>query len=137
MSATEDSPELEPVADLDRLVAIGLAAGRVGIGVGLWLAPGLSAKALGFGEPDGPTLAVGRIAATRDLVLGALQLAALNDRERLARISGAVAACDAGDTLTFALALRDPATRTAGVRGIGAAFAATVAGAWLSRRLAS
>jgi hypothetical protein len=134
MSAA-DSHGSQSVADLDRLVAIGLAIGRLGIGAGLWLAPGLSARALGFGEPDGPTLAVGRIAATRDLVLGALQLAALDDRKRLSRISAAVAVCDAGDTLTFALALRDPETRTAGARGIGAAAAATAAGAWLAGRL--
>jgi hypothetical protein len=134
MSAA-DNQESRTVTDPDRLVAIGLAAGRIGIGAGLWLAPKLSAKALGFGEPNGPTLAVGRIAATRDLVLGALQLTALDDRERLARISAAVAVCDAGDALTFALALRDPETRTAGLRGIGAAAAATAAGVWLAGRL--
>jgi hypothetical protein len=124
-----------PAEGVERLLAINLAAGRIAIGAGLWLAPGLAAKALGFGEPDGPTLAVGRIAATRDLVLGVLQLAALEDRQRLAQVSGAVAVCDAGDTLAFALALRDPVTRTAGIRGIGAAAAATVAGAWLASRL--
>jgi hypothetical protein len=120
---------------IERLLAVNLAAGRIAIGTGLWLAPRLSSKALGFGEPDGATLAVGRIAATRDLILGVLQLTALDDRERLARISAAVAVCDAGDTLAFALALRDPATRTAGIRGIGAAAAATAAGAWLANRL--
>ena len=126
-----------PAEGVERLLAVNLGAGRIAIGAALWLVPGLAVRALGFGEPDARTLAVARIAATRDLVLGALQLAALDDRERLARISGAVAVCDAGDTVAFAMALGDRSTRTAGLRGIGAAAAATAAGAWLSASLSS
>lgn len=122
-------------AGTERALAINLAAGRIAIGTGLWLAPTLSSRLLGFGEPDERMLAIGRIAATRDLVLGALQLSALDDRRRLAQISAAVAACDAGDTLTFALALRDRSTRAAGIRGVAGAAIATAAGAWLAGRL--
>jgi hypothetical protein len=124
-----------PAEGLERLLAVNLGAGRIAIGAALWLAPGLAARALGFGEPDARMLSLARIAATRDIVLGALQLAALDDRERLARISAAVAVCDAGDAVAFTLALGDRSTRSAGVRGIGGAAAATAAGAWLTASL--
>jgi len=125
------------VTATERTVAAGLAAGRIAIGAGLWLAPKATARALGFDGlgPAGLTLA--RIAASRDLVLGAWQLGALGDRGRLRQATIGVAAADAGDALTFALALRgEGGSRTAGVRGLPAAAAATAAGAWLATRLA-
>jgi hypothetical protein len=124
------------MAPSERLLAIGLAAGRIAIGAGLWLAPQASARALGFGVADERLLAIGRIAATRDLALGAWQLAALGDRDRLGRATATVAAVDAADTLTFALALRAGGeVREAGLRGLPGAAAAAVAGAWLANRL--
>jgi hypothetical protein len=123
------------VGGLERLAAAGLATGRIAIGAGLWLAPKRSAQALGFDDLDGPGLALARIAATRDLVLGIAQLAALDDPPRLARASVAAAAADAGDTLTFALALGDRDTRRAGLRGLPVAAAAAAMGAWLAKRL--
>lgn len=126
------------VSSHERRLAIGLGCGRIAIGVGLWLAPGVAARALGFGELDSRALALGRIAATRDLVLGTWQLSALGDRDRLAHATAAVAACDAGDTLTFALAMRSGGeAREAGLRGVVGAALATASGAWLARRLAS
>jgi hypothetical protein len=119
----------------ERIIGLALAGGRVAIGAGLWLAPGPSARALGFDGLDGPALALARIAATRDLVLGAWQLSALGDRERLARATLAVGIADAGDAATFGLALGDDRTRTAGIRGLPAAAAATAAGLWLATRL--
>ena len=89
----------------ERLAAIALAGGRIAIGAGLWVAPRPTLRALGFAEPDAQALTVARIAGTRDLVLGAWQTTTLGDRERLARATAAVAACDAGDALAFALAL--------------------------------
>jgi hypothetical protein len=126
--------ELRP-DPLERYAAIGLAAGRLAIGAGLWAAPRLSARALGFSGLDGPGLALARIAATRDLVLGAWQLSALGDRSALRRASLGVAMADAGDALTFGLALGGRDTRRAGLRGLPAASAATVAGVWLAARL--
>ena len=117
------------------MLAIDLALGRIAIGAGLWAAPELTSRVLGFGEPDARMLALGRVAATRDLVLGALQLSALGDRRRLSQVSAAVAACDAGDTLAFALAVGDRKTRAAGLRGVLGAAVATAAGAWLTSRL--
>jgi len=119
-----------------RLTALGLAAGRLVIGAGLWLAPRRSLAALGFAEIDSTAVALARIAATRDLVLGAWQLRSLGDPRELRRASAAVAVADAGDALTFGIALRaGAANRTAGLRGLAGAVPAAIAGAWLESRL--
>jgi hypothetical protein len=121
---------------LERLAGAGLAAGRLAIGAGLWLAPHPTARALGFAHLDPPALALARIAATRDLALGAWQLSALGDRDRVRRAAAAIAAVDAGDALTFALALgAGGEVRAAGLRGLPGAAAAALGGAWLARRL--
>jgi hypothetical protein len=115
---------------LRRALAIGLAAGRLAIGASLWLAPGLGARLLGFGELDSRAVTLARLAATRDLVIGGWQLAALSDPAQLRAASAAAAITDAGDALAFALALRssDPGTRRAGMRGVAAAAPAALAG---------
>jgi hypothetical protein len=117
-----------------RIVAIGLGAGRVAIGAGLWLAPRLVSKTLGFNDPDGRTLALARIAATRDLVIGASQIHSADDHQARQRAAVAGTVCDAGDAVAFALALRGPETRAAGIRGVPLAMAATLAGVWLASR---
>lgn len=122
---------------LERLAAGGLAVGRLAIGAGLWLAPRRSLRALGYADADGRALAVARIGATRDLVLGVWQLRSLGDRRELARATRAVAVADAGDALAFALVLRDPAAREMGLVGAAMAAPAAVAGAWLARQLES
>lgn len=125
-----------PPQTLDRLTAAGLAAGRLAIGVGLWVAPRRVAGALGFEDLGPAALALARIAASRDLVLGAWQAGALGDRDELRRATIAVAAADAGDALTFALAARAGGdVRTAGARGLAAALPAALAGGWLAQRL--
>jgi hypothetical protein len=132
------SPAADPGPAPDRLarvVAIGLAAGRLAIGAGLWLAPGRTAAGLGFGTLDRRALALARIAATRDLVLGAWQLGALGDVAELRRATLAVAVADAGDALTFGLLLGDEGRRAAAARGLAGALPATLGGAWLARRL--
>ncbi len=127
-----------PVDRLARLAAIGTAAGRIAIGAGIWLAPERSWRALGLaGTPAaGAALALGRMAATRDIVLGAAALAALGDRERLRRVAAGTAVVDAGDVLAFGLALREGGeVRDAAIRGLAAALPATLAGAWVAYRL--
>jgi hypothetical protein len=122
---------------LPRLAAIGLAAGRLAIGAGIWLAPRRSWKALGFEDhqPQGPALVLGRLAASRDLALGAWTLAALQDPERLRRVVATVAVVDGADSLAFALALREgPELRQAAIRGLVAAIPATLVGAWAASR---
>ncbi len=120
---------------LVRTTAIGLAAGRLAIGAGLWLAPRHALAALGFGEADDRAVALARIAASRDLVLGLWQLAALDDPGELRRASVAVAAADGGDAIAFALALPSAGSRGAALRGLAGAVPATIAGAWLTWRL--
>jgi Domain of unknown function (DUF4267) len=126
-----------PVSDQRRDIRVWSLAsgvGRIAIGFGLLAAPKPALRALGFTEPSPATVAVGRIAGIRDLVLGAATLAALEDRGRLQAATLANVAADAGDTLTFGLALGTP-ERTAGARGIAAALPAAVAGAWAAWRL--
>jgi hypothetical protein len=135
-SVSAEGDRLRRDGRIERSVGIGLAAGRIAIGAGLWVAPQLSAKVLGFGGVDQKTLAISRIAATRDLALGAWQLRSMRDPDQLRRATATIAAVDAGDALTFALALRAGGeVRTAGLRGFPGAAAATLAGAWLACRL--
>lgn len=118
----------------ERALALALAGGRLAIGTGFWLAPDLMRRALGFAELSEESLAISRVAGTRDLILGAWQAGASGDRARLRRASLAVAACDGGDTVAFAALLASGRTG-AGLRGISAALPASLAGAWLARRL--
>jgi len=80
------------------------------------------------------TITVGRIAGVRDLVLGLVTLAALEDPDRLRLATLANAAADAGDAVAFGFAMRTE-ERTAGNRGIAAALPAALAGIWVAWRL--
>lgn len=110
------------------------AAGRIAIGIGMLAAPGPALRALGFAEVTPATVAVGRIAGVRDLVLGAVTLTAMRDSGRLRTATFANAVADAGDALAFGAALGST-ERSAGARGIAAALPAALAGAWIVRRL--
>ncbi len=114
-----------------------LALGRLGIGAGIWLAPRAALRTLGFRDLDAVSLTMARIAASRDLVLGAWQLGSLSGRSGLLRASAAGAVADAGDTLAFALALgAGPTQRRAACRGLLGAAPAAIAGAWVAAKLA-
>ncbi len=119
---------------MESLVAAGLAGGRIAIGAGIWIAPETTLGALGFGgKPDARALALARLAGTRDLLLGAWMASSMGSRERLQPAAAAVTACDAGDALTFALL--GSSDRRASILGALGAGSATLAGAWLTRRL--
>ena len=126
-STAIDSPDV-------RAWSVISGTGRVAIGLGMLAAPEPALRALGFAEASPATVAVSRIAGIRDLVLGVVTLAGLEDRARLRAASLANAAADAGDTLAFTLALRS-GERQAGSRGIAAALPAAVAGLWIAWRL--
>ena len=117
-----------------RAWSLASAGGRIAIGLGMLAAPGLALRALGFKEVTPATVAVGRIAGVRDLVLGAATLAALEDRDRLRTATLANAVADARDAVAFGVALSN-SERTAGARGIAAALPATIAGIWAAWRL--
>lgn len=128
MSAEDlDAPDI-------RALSLISAAGRMAIGIGLLVVPELSLRALGFSDVSPSTVAVARVAGIRDLVLGGVTIAALEDRERLRGATVANATADAGDTMAFALAARS-GERAAGLRGVAAALPATLAGIWVARRL--
>lgn len=122
---------------LDTGLGAFLAAGRVAIGAAIWLAPRQALPVLGFGRAadDGEALTLARIAATRDVVLGAWQASSLGDRARLRRATLAVAACDAGDALAFAIAAQRGGRPALAAKGLAGAVPATIAGAWLAARL--
>ena len=115
-----------------------LAAGRIAIGAGIWTAPSLAARGLGLKPWGDEGLAVARLAATRDLILGAWLAAELRPGGRPGAPVAALTTCDAGDALTFALlTARGGESRGPGIRGLAAAVPATAAGAWLASRLKS
>jgi len=109
------------------------ALGRVGIGVGLIVVPRAALSALGFSEHTASTVAASRLAGVRDIVLGVTTLSVLDDPARLRAANLANAGADAGDALTFAMALRDGET-AAGSRGLAAAIPAAVFGLWAAAR---
>jgi len=109
-------------------------AGRIAIGLGMLAAPEPALRALGFSDVDAATVAVARIAGIRDLVLGGVTLAALDERDRLRTATIGNATADAGDSLAFAMAIRAD-ERTAGLRGVATALPAALAGLWVAWRL--
>ena len=118
---------------MKRQLALGLAAGRVLLGAGIWLAHKPAMKALGFDGSTGEARALARLAGTRDLAMGALALSSGDDPERLRAATRANALVDAGDALAFGIALvRRDGIDGAALRGVAAASAATVAGLWLA-----
>ena len=116
-------------------MALQLAAGRLAVGAATSFATEPAVRALGFAETDAAGTALARVLGARDLALGSLAVAARNDRAALRTATLAAAALDAADTAAFVVALRNPETRAAGVRGIIFAGAAAGAGLWTARRL--
>ena len=124
------------LSEEERVVGRLLAAGRIAIGAGIWAAPSLAAKGLGMRPWDGEALAVARLAATRDLILGVWLAAELRDGGRPLAPAAALTACDAGDALTFALlATEGDGNLAAGLRGLAAAGPATALGVWFAGRI--
>jgi hypothetical protein len=120
-----------------RAVAGALALGRVGLGLTLLVAPRLALERLGFRGVSPSTVAVGRLAGARDLIIGAQGCAALFAREpgRLRRASLAAAAADAGDAAIFASSLAAGDETAAADRiGTAAALPAALVGLWVALR---
>jgi hypothetical protein len=120
---------------LARQAVLGIAAGRIAIGVGAVFVTRPALKALGFAETDAAGTALGRIAGGRDIALGMLALAARDDCKALRIAALAGAAVDASDAITFGVAARDPLARRAGLSGVVSGSAAAITGAWAWRRL--
>jgi hypothetical protein len=109
-----------------------LAAARIGIGAGIWLAPEASMKVLGFDHGNAQVRALARLAGTRDLALGALAAASAGDRSAARRMFAVNALVDAGDALAFGIAVkRREGIDRAAVGGALSAAAAAGVGALL------
>ncbi len=129
----DDSAPADPLA---RMLVLGVAAGRIAIGVGAFFFTRKALAGLGFSEPSGAAVALARLAGGRDIALGLHAIAVRDDREALKQSTAIGAAVDAGDAIAFGAALvsRDGIDRTAALNaplGAGAA----IAGLWGLRRL--
>jgi tryptophan synthase beta subunit len=120
---------------LARAAVLGIAGGRIAIGVGAVLATRPALKILGFEASDTSARALTRIAGGRDIALGLLTVAARDDRARLRETAAVAAGLDLGDAIAFGIAGRDPAAGRAAVQGILSGGAAALVGAWAVRRL--
>jgi hypothetical protein len=120
---------------LARQAVLGIAAGRIAIGVGALFVTRPALRVLGFAEVDAAGTALGRVAGGRDIALGLLALAARDDRKALRVAALASAAVDAADAVSFGLAARDPLARRAGIGGVVSGSAAAIVGVWAWRRL--
>jgi hypothetical protein len=120
---------------LARATVLGIAGGRIAIGVGALAATRPALKVLGFEASDTSARALTRIAGGRDIAIGLLTLAARDDRARLREVAALAAAVDLGDAICFGIAGRDPAAGRAAVQGILSGGTAALVGAWAVRRL--
>ncbi len=119
---------------LARTAVLGVAAGRIAIGVGAALATRPALKVLGFDASDTSARTLARIAGGRDIALGLLTFAVRDDRVALREATAVAAAVDLGDAIAFGIAGRDPAAGRAAVQGILTGGAAAIIGAWALRR---
>lgn len=119
-----------------RTLASGLGVSRVALGAGIFFATQPALRAMGFGATNASGEAVARIGGARDLALGALTLAARDDREALRAALLISGACDLADAVAMGVSARHPETREAGIGGVIAGGAAAAACFWARRRLA-
>ena len=119
-----------------KTIAAALGAMRIALGAGIWLAPDVAMRVLGFDPRNAESRALGRLAGTRDAILGVLAVGALDEPRAGRALALANAWVDAGDAAAFGLALirRDGIDRAA-LMGATSASAASATGFWLARRL--
>jgi hypothetical protein len=120
---------------LARTAVLGIAAGRIGIGIGALLATRPVLKVLGFDPSDTSARSLARIAGGRDIAIGLLTFAARDDRAALREATAIAGAVDLGDAIVFGIAGRDPAAGRAAVQGILSGGSAAAVSAWATRRL--
>lgn len=120
-----------------RQVALGIGAGRVAMGLGIFLATQPALRRMGFGATNTSGEAVAKLGGGRDVVLGALTLAARDDREALRTTLLLSGACDVADAVAMGVSARRPETRAAGIGGVIAGGAAAAACLWARRRLSA
>ncbi|HEV2728383.1 MAG TPA: DUF4267 domain-containing protein [Solirubrobacterales bacterium] len=119
-----------------RQVALQIGASRVAMGVGIFFATRPAVRWLGFGEPGPTGQALAKLGGGRDIAIGALTLAARDDRQALRTALLVSSACDLTDAVALGVSARHPETRKAGIGGVLSGGAAAIAGFWAYRRLA-
>jgi hypothetical protein len=119
-----------------RQLALAIGAGRVAMGTAILLATRPTVRRMGFGATDASGEALAKLGGGRDVALGAMTLAARNDRQALRAAILISGACDAADALSLGSTAHGPETRQAGIGGIVAGGGAAAACLWISRRLA-
>lgn len=118
-----------------RRIALQIGASRVAIGLGALLATKPALRMMGFDHPEASGVALARLAGGRDVALGALTVAARDDRAQLRTMILVSSACDVADAVGLGLSAGQPETRRAGLGGVLSGGAAAVAGMWAWRRL--
>jgi len=127
----------EKVDPKARQVALQIAVSRVAMGVGILLATRPALRVLGFGETDDGGRALAKLGGGRDFAIGALTLAARDDRQALRHALLVSSACDLANAVALGVSARHPQTRKAGIGGIVSGGAAALAGLWAWRRLSA
>jgi hypothetical protein len=120
-----------------RQVALGIGASRVAMGIGIFFATQPALRALRFGPTDASGEAVAKLGGGRDIAIGALTLAARDDRGALRATLLLSSACDLADAVALGVSARRPQTRAAGIGGVLSGSAAALAGLWAARRLSA
>lgn len=120
-----------------RQVALGIGASRVAMGIGIFFATQPALRALRFGSTDASGEAVAKLGGGRDIAIGALTLAARDDRDALRATLLLSSACDLADAIALGVSARRPQTRAAGIGGVISGGAAALAGLWAARRLSA
>lgn len=118
-----------------RQLALAIGAGRVAMGLSILLATRPALRGMGFGATDASGEALAKLGGGRDVALGAMTLAARDDRQALRTVILVSGACDAADAVTLGLSAGHPETRQAGIGGIVAGSGAAAACLWAWRRL--
>jgi len=118
-----------------RQVALQINGSRLAMGTAIFLATRPALRVLGFGETDAGGRALAKLGGGRDIAIGALTLAARDDRRALRTALLISSACDAADAIALGASAGNPQTRKAGIGGVVSGAAAAVAGLWAWRRL--
>jgi hypothetical protein len=91
-------------------------------------------RVLGFNPADPQVITLARLAATRDLALGAVAVSTHRDAGAAATVAGLNAAVDALDAAAFAIALaRRQGIDRAALLGTTSAATAAAVGVWLAK----
>ncbi len=118
-----------------RQLALAIGAGRVAMGLSILLATRPALIRMGFGATDASGEALAKLGGGRDVALGAMTLAARDDRQALRTAILVSGACDAADAVALGISARRPETRQAGIGGVIAGGGAAAACLWAWRRL--